>query len=103
MNTANFCIETGQIDSGKDLKDTYILMLQQMHLVTPSIAWGIESKYGNVQALIRGLEEKGPLALEHCRKSANKNGAFTDTRIGQSISRRVYSVFLGEDAWNAEI
>ncbi|KHJ34267.1 putative ercc4 domain-containing protein [Erysiphe necator] len=103
MNTANFCIETGQIDSGKDLKDTYILMLQQMHLVTPSIAWGIESRYGNVQALIRGLEEKGPLALEHCRKSANKNGAFTDTRIGQSISRRVYSVFLGEDAWNAEI
>ncbi|POS83329.1 hypothetical protein EPUL_006002 [Erysiphe pulchra] len=103
MNTANFCIETGQIDSGKDLKDTYIQMLQQMHLVTPSVAWGIESKYGNVQALIRGLEEKGPLALEHCRKSANKNGAFTDTSIGQSISRRVHSVFLGEDAWSAEI
>ncbi|RKF64787.1 Crossover junction endonuclease eme1 [Erysiphe neolycopersici] len=103
MNTANFCIETGQIDSGKDLKDTYIKMLQQMHLVTPSVAWGIESKYGNVQALIRGLEEKGPLALEHCRKSANKNGAFTDTRIGQSISRRVHSVFLSEDAWSAEI
>lgn len=103
MNTANFCIETGQIDSGKDSKDTYIHMLQQMYLVTPPVAWGIESKYGNVQALFRGLEEKGPLALEHCRKSANKNGAFTDTRIGQSISRRVHSVFLGKDAWSAEI
>lgn len=103
INTSNFCIESGQINSGKDAKDTYIQMLQQLRLVTPSVAWGIESKYPNVQALIRGLEEKGPMALEQCRKSANKNGAFADAKIGQAISRRVHSVFLSTDPWSSEI
>ncbi|TQS36771.1 hypothetical protein Golomagni_02795 [Golovinomyces magnicellulatus] len=103
INTSNFCIENGQIDSGKDAKDTYIKMLQQMHLVTPSVAWGIEAKYPNIQTLISGLEKEGPLALEQCRKCANKNGAYTDKRIGQAVSRRVHSVFLGQDSLTAEI
>ncbi|KAI0999408.1 hypothetical protein K3495_g8788 [Podosphaera aphanis] len=103
MNSSNFCIDTGQVDSGKDTKDTYIQMLQQMRLVTPPVAWGIESKYPHVQALIRGLEKKGPLALEQCRKSANKNGAYTDAKIGPAVSRRVHSVFLSTDPWSWEI
>ncbi|RKF82845.1 Crossover junction endonuclease eme1 [Golovinomyces cichoracearum] len=103
INTSNFCIENGQIDSGKDAKDTYIKMLQQMHLVTPSVAWGIEAKYPNIQTLISGLEREGPLALERCHKCANKNGAYTDKRIGQAVSRRVHSVFLGQDSLATEI
>lgn len=31
------------------------------------------------------------------QKTANKNGAFTDKRIGQAISKRVYKVFTGTD------
>jgi len=56
-----------------------------------------------VQKLVRGLEENGPLALEDCRKCANKDGAFTDRRVGQAISRRVYKVFLGRDSGSWDV
>jgi crossover junction endonuclease EME1 len=77
-------------------------MLQEMVRITPSVAYGIAAEYPTVQKLVKGLKENGPLALEDCRKTANKDGAFTDKRVGPSISKRVYNVFMSRDAgsWN---
>ncbi|CCU83200.1 hypothetical protein BGHDH14_bgh04293 [Blumeria hordei DH14] len=102
-NNTNFCIDRGQINCGKDTRDTYVQMLQQMRMVTQPVAMGIEAMYPSVQKLFRGLEESGPLALEQCRKSAHRNGSFTDVAIGQAISRRVHRVFLGKDPASWEI
>ncbi|CAD6506415.1 BgTH12-07341 [Blumeria graminis f. sp. triticale] len=102
-NNTNFCIDRGQINCGKDTKDTYIQMLQQMRMVTQPVAMGIEAMYPSVQKLFRGLEESGPLALEQCRKSAHRNGSLTDVAIGQAVSRRIHRVFLGKDPASWEI
>lgn len=72
-------------------------MLQEILRITASVAFGIVEEYPSVQALIKGFTEHGPLALEDCRKSANRDGAFTDRRVGPAISKRVYSVFMGTD------
>ena len=78
-------------------------MLQEIIRITAPVAYGIAAEYPTLQKLVRGLEENGPLALEDCRKCANKDGAFTDRRVGQAISRRVYKVFLGRDAGSWDV
>lgn len=93
----NFCMAGGQFKSGKDATDTYIKMLEEIHHVTEKMAEGIAAEYPTPQALLKGFKENGPLALEGCRKLANKNGALTDTRLGKAISRRVYKVFMEID------
>lgn len=93
----NFCMAGGQFKSGKDTTDTYIKMLEEIHHVTEKMAEGIVAEYPTPQALLKGFKEGGPLALEGCRKLANKNGALTDTRIGKAISRRVYKIFTERD------
>jgi crossover junction endonuclease EME1 len=90
-------MESGQVKTGDGPKDTYTKMLQEILRLTPAIAYSIAAEYPTVQKLVKGLEENGPLALEDCRKSANKDGAFTDKRIGPSISKRVYKVFMSRD------
>ena len=37
------------------------------------------------------------------QKSANKNGALTDARIGPAASRRLYKVFTGLDPTSTDI
>lgn len=37
------------------------------------------------------------------QKSANKNGALTDSRIGPAVSRRLYKVFMGLDPSSTDI
>ncbi|KAJ8063069.1 hypothetical protein OCU04_008311 [Sclerotinia nivalis] len=93
----NFCMAGGQFKSGKDATDTYIKMLEEIHHVTEKMAEGIAAEYPTPQALLKGFKENGPLALEGCRKLANKNGSLTDTRIGKAISRRVYKIFMEID------
>lgn len=90
-------METGQVKTGDGADDTYKKMLQEILRITAPIAHGIAMEYPTVQALIKGLKEHGPLALENCRKSANKDGAFTDKRVGPSVSKRVYNVFTCTD------
>lgn len=90
-------MESGQVKTGNDPADTYVKMLQEMIRVTPSIAYSIVDKYPTVQELAKGLQDNGPLDLEECRKSSNKNGGFTDMRVGPAISKRVYKVFTGRD------
>jgi crossover junction endonuclease EME1 len=97
LDTA-FCMESGQVKTGENAADTYTKMLQEIIRITTPIAYGIAAEYPTVQKLVKGLEESGPLALEDIRKCANKDGAFTDRRIGPSISKRVYNVFMGRHA-----
>jgi crossover junction endonuclease EME1 len=100
---AGFCMESGQVRTGDGAKDTYIRMLQEITRVTAPIAYGIAIKYESVTDLMRGLENEGPLALAECRKSANKDGALTDRTVGQAISKRVYKIFLGQDAASTDV
>lgn len=96
-------MDSGQIKSGDDAADTFVKMLQEMHHITAPIAYGIAQEYPTAQKLFKGLEEHGPFALEDCRKTANKNGAFTDRRVGPSISKRVHKVFTGSDATSVNV
>ncbi|KAI1497443.1 hypothetical protein F5X99DRAFT_396925 [Biscogniauxia marginata] len=100
---AGFCMEAGQVRTGDDAKDTYVRMLQEITRVTAPVAYGIAAKYGTVAELVRGLEREGPLALEDCRKSANKDGAFTDRTVGQAASRRVHKIFTSLDPGSTDV
>lgn len=62
-----FCMDSGQVKCGKDAEETYINMLMVNVRVTAPIAYGIAERYPNVVKLAQGLQEKGPLALEHLK------------------------------------
>ncbi|KAL3421471.1 ERCC4 domain-containing protein [Phlyctema vagabunda] len=94
-----FSMESGQVKTGEDAADTYLRMLSELKMVTAPVACGIAAEYPSVQKLIAGFEADGPLILEDCRKTANKDGALTDKRIGPAISKRVHRVFTGMDPW----
>jgi crossover junction endonuclease EME1 len=100
---AGFCMESGQVRAGDDAKDTFVRMLQEIMRVTAPIAYGIAAEFGSVTKLVNGLEAGGPLTLEGCRKSANKDGAVTDRNIGQAISRRLHKVFTGRDHTSTDV
>lgn len=101
--SAAFCMDSGQVRTGDGPADTYVRMLQEVVRVTAPIAYGIAGQFPTVGRLVRGLEDEGPLALEAIRKSANKDGAFTDRTIGQAISRRIHKVFTGRDEASTDI
>lgn len=90
-------MDTGQVKTGIDAFDTYQKMLEQIQFVTPPVAIGIMNKYPTVQELIKGLQKNGQGALQECKKASNKNGSFSDRRVGPAISKRVWKVFLGSD------
>ena len=92
-----FCMDVGQVRTGDNAQDTYVRMLQEILRITAPVAYGIAATYPDVTSLVRGLDEHGPLALAGIKKTANKNGAFTDGNIGQAISKRVYKIFRADD------
>ncbi|WYZ36926.1 hypothetical protein EsH8_II_000432 [Colletotrichum jinshuiense] len=100
---AGFCMETGQVRTGEDVKDTYVRMLQEIARVTAPIAYGIVSEFGTVTELVKGFEERGPLCLENCRKSTNKDGGFSDRAVGKAVSKRICKVFTGQDEWSTDV
>lgn len=102
MDTA-FCMDSGQVKTGDDAEDTYVRMLQEIKMITASVAYGIAHKYRTVQELVEGLERNGPLALADLKKGMNKDGGLTDRRVGPSISKRVHKVFLGTDPGSWEV
>lgn len=101
--SAAFCMETGQVRAGDGAGDTYVRLLQEVARVTAPVAHGIAAEFPSVPALVRGLGERGPLALEELRKSANKDGAFSDRRVGQALSKRLHKVFTGRDERSMDI
>jgi crossover junction endonuclease EME1 len=129
-NDAAFCMDVGQVKSGEDKLDTFVKMLQEVNRVTASMAYGIAAQYPCVTDLVRGMRMHGPTMLEdvkvralspcqsspHCclgrlgmqltgpiQKSANKNGALTDSRIGPAASKRLYKVFTGLDPTSTDV
>ncbi|KAJ9138603.1 Crossover junction endonuclease eme1 [Pleurostoma richardsiae] len=100
---AAFCMESGQVRTGDGPRDTYVRMLQEIARVTAPIAYGVAAEFGSVSELVRGLERGGPLRLEAVRKSANKDGAFSDRAVGQAVSRRIYKVFTGRDERSTDV
>ncbi|CAM1510614.1 Fc.00g009490.m01.CDS01 [Cosmosporella sp. VM-42] len=100
---AGFCMESGQVRTGDDAKDTYVRMLQEIVRVTAPIAYGIAAEFDNVTDLVHGLERGGPATLEAVRKSANKDGAFSDRTVGQAVSRRMHKVFTGRDDTSTDV
>ncbi|QKX58093.1 uncharacterized protein TRUGW13939_05214 [Talaromyces rugulosus] len=100
---AAFCMETGQVKTGEDKSDTFVKMLQEVTRVTAPMAYGIITKYPSVADLVKGMKRHGPTMLEDVRKSANKNGTLTDSRIGLAVSKRLYKVFMGLDEGSADV
>ena len=96
-------MESGQVKTGDGPADTFTKMLQEMVRITAPTAYGITAEYPTVQKLVKGFRENGSLALENCRKTANKDGAFTDKRVGPSVSKRVYNVFMSKDPGSYDV
>ncbi|PKY03495.1 hypothetical protein P168DRAFT_290664 [Aspergillus campestris IBT 28561] len=94
---AAFCMDTGQVKSGDNKSDTFIKMLQEVNRITASMAYGIAERYPSVMDLVGGMRREGVSTLEDVKKSANKNGALTNARIGPAASKRLYKVFMGTD------
>ncbi|KAL7895505.1 hypothetical protein HDV63DRAFT_381630 [Trichoderma sp. SZMC 28014] len=102
-SSAGFCMESGQVRTGDDARDTYVRMLQEIARVTAPIAYGIVSEFDTVSKLVTGLEQGGSLRLESVRKSANKDGAVSDRTVGQAVSRRIHKVFTGKDEMSTDV
>ncbi|OJJ80339.1 uncharacterized protein ASPGLDRAFT_134836 [Aspergillus glaucus CBS 516.65] len=104
-NDSAFCMDVGQVKTGEDRRDTFVKMLQEVNRVTASMAYGVVERYPSVGDLVGGFKDKdgGVGLLEDVKKSANKNGALTDSRIGPAVSRRLYKVFMGLDPASTEI
>ncbi|KAH7120277.1 ERCC4 domain-containing protein [Dactylonectria estremocensis] len=100
---AGFCMESGQVKTGEDARDTYVRMLQEIVRVTAPIAYGIAEEFGSVSELVCKLEAQGPLLLEDIRKSANKDGAVSDRTVGQAVSRRMHKVFTTRDELSTDV
>ncbi|KAL9637454.1 MAG: hypothetical protein Q9164_002180 [Protoblastenia rupestris] len=96
-------MESGQVKTGEDKEDTFIKMLQEIVRVTPPIAFGIASEYPSVVTLVEAFRKHGPLVLEDLQKSANRNGAVTDRKIGPAISKRLYKVFMENDPASTDV
>ncbi|KAL4816900.1 ERCC4 domain-containing protein [Aspergillus spinulosporus] len=102
-NDSAFCMDSGQVKPGENASDTYIRMLQEISRVTASMAYGVVNQYPSVVDLVKGMRRSGPGMLEDVKKSANKDGALTDARIGPAASRRLYKVFMGMDPQSTDI
>jgi crossover junction endonuclease EME1 len=100
---AGFCMESGQVRTGDDAGDTFVRMLQEIVRVTAPIAYGVAAEFDTASKLVKGLETGGPSTLEGVRKSANKDGVFSDRTIGQAVSRRLHKVFTGRDETSTDV
>lgn len=103
MNDAGFCMDKGQVRCGENAADTFVKMLEEVNRITAPIAYGIAAVYPSVTDLLRGMKAHGPGMLEDVRKSVDRNGALSDSRIGPAVSRRLYKVFMGEDPTSTDI
>lgn len=97
LKNASFCMDSGQVKTGDNAKETFAKMLQEVQRVTPSMAYGILDRWSTVTKLVGGFETHGNLLLEDVRKSLNKDGAWSERRLGPMVSKRLYKVFMGRD------
>ncbi|UNI24534.1 hypothetical protein JDV02_010270 [Purpureocillium takamizusanense] len=100
---AGFCMESGQVRTGKDASDTYVRMLQEIVRITAPIAYGVAAEFDSVTKLVHGLEAGGPDRLDKVHKSANRDGQLSDRTIGPAVSRRICKVFTGRDETSTDV
>ncbi|PYH73055.1 uncharacterized protein BO88DRAFT_382161 [Aspergillus vadensis CBS 113365] len=103
LNDSAFCMDVGQVKPGENRSDAFVKMLQEVNRVTASMAYGIATQYPSAMDLVNAMRKHGPGLLEDVKKSANKNGALTESRIGPAVSRRLYKVFMGMDPTSTDI
>ena len=72
----SFCMDSGQVKTGEDRDDTYIKMLQEVRMITVSMAYGIAVKYPDVSSLLNGFKQLGPLTLEDVRVCRSPSSTF---------------------------
>ncbi|EXJ55470.1 hypothetical protein A1O7_08397 [Cladophialophora yegresii CBS 114405] len=97
LKSASFCMNSGQVRTGDDAKDTFVKMLQEVQRVTPSMAYGIVEEFKTIRKLVKGFGKHGNLLLEDVRKTVNKDGGWSDKRLGPQVSKRLFKVFMGRD------
>jgi crossover junction endonuclease EME1 len=97
LKSASFCMDGGQVRTGDDAKDTFVKMLQEVQRVTPSMAYGIVEEFKTIRKLVKGFDKHGNLLLEDVRKTVNKDGGWSDKRLGPQVSKRLFKVFMGRD------
>ncbi|KAI5864012.1 ERCC4 domain-containing protein [Durotheca rogersii] len=102
---AGFCMAAGQVRGGADARDTYVRALGEIARVAAPAAHGVAAAYPSLPQLVRGLEARGPLALEACRRAAGPGAAagFTDRTLGPALSRRLYKIFTGTDPASLDV
>jgi crossover junction endonuclease EME1 len=97
LKSASFCMDRGQVKTGDNAEDTFAKMLQEVNRITPSMALGIVKEYGTIRRLVKGFDKHGNLLLEDVRKAVNKDGGWSDKRLGPQASKRLFKVFMGRD------
>lgn len=110
LDTA-FCMESGQVKTGNDAADTFLKMLQEVNRITAPIAYGIAAAYPSASQLVAAFDQEQRLRgrdaardlLQTLRKSANRDGAFTDRELGKRVSRRVWAIFMGRDEGSTDV
>jgi len=102
-SAASFCMDSGQVRTADSPREIYVRMLQEIGRVTAPIAYGIAEEYPSVRKLVKGLEEKGPLALEKVRRCVDRMGGRGDRVVGPAVSRRMWKIFLGRDETSMDI
>ncbi|KAK6528159.1 hypothetical protein TWF281_009410 [Arthrobotrys megalospora] len=97
-NSANFCMDVGQVQSGKTVDDTYNKMLQAVHMSTAGVATAIQSEYPSIQKLFRAFMDGGEDVLKDIRIARTGNGR----ALGPAMSRRIARVLTGRDGSELE-
>ncbi|KTW32820.1 uncharacterized protein T551_00305 [Pneumocystis jirovecii RU7] len=91
--SSSFCMESGQIKTGVDPKDTYFKLLQMIYKVTPQIANVIIEKYPKISYLVSAFRENGPEALSNLMI-----GNLMKRKIGPVLSKRIFHAFMTSDS-----
>lgn len=97
LKSSSFYMGAGAHRTGEDAQETFCRMLEAQQRVTPSIAQSIASQWCSPRELVTAFRNSDNLMLENVRKSTNKDGGYSDKRIGPVISKRMYKVFLGRN------
>lgn len=100
---AGFCMESGQVKTGEDNKDTYVRLLQEIARVTQPIAYGVTIEFPSVTELVNRLSDGGPMRLSDVRKTVNREGTLGEKKIGQAVSKRIHQVFTGRDEASTDV
>lgn len=98
LKSSSFYMGAGSYKTGEDAEETFCRMLEGQQRVTPSIAQSIASQWPSPRELVVAFRGSDNLMLQDVRKSTNKDGGYSDKRIGPVISRRMFKVFLGRDS-----